>query len=414
MFNRLFVRSDALNRQLSAPLADERRHYLANCAEQGMSHKTLRSKARILISIANHLKLADRREDQISVQEIGKAAGRWSRKKRSSPSKPLEEQFVSEAVAWLSFLGRLQIQAISARAYDHMLVGFKEFMEKDRGLSPATVEHHCHSVRPFLDRLLSEHRSLDLISVADIDSLLAQKVNEHHYARVSVRGYASSLRSFFRYAEMRGWCGGGIAASIMAPRVFQQETLPSGPPWEFVQEILDATSGDQPTMIRDHAILMLLAVYGVRSSEVARLRLEDIDWQKETIVFTRAKVGGRHWFPLQASVGAAIVRYLKEVRPKSRCREVFLTRHAPVGPLSGGALWAVVGRQLRRRAPSIKHHGPHSLRHACATRLINEGLSLKEIGDHLGQRDPEATRIYAKVDLVRLRQVASFDLGGLL
>jgi integrase/recombinase XerD len=74
-------------------------------------------------------------------------------------------------------------------------------------------------------------------------------------------------------------------------------------------------------------------------------------------------------------------------------------------------MWAIVARQLRTRAPSLKHHGPHSIRHACATRLINQGLSLKEIGDHLGQRDPEATRIYAKVDLMRLREVASFDLG---
>jgi integrase/recombinase XerD len=414
VFNRLFVRPDALNRQLSAPLADERRHYLANCEEQGMSQKTLRSKARILISIANHLKSAYRPSEQITLQQIGQAASRWARKKRSSPSKRLGEEFVSEAVAWLSFLGRLQTQAKSARAYDQMLIEFRKFMENDRGLSPVTIEHRYHSVRPFLDQLFSEHGSLDMISVADIDALLAQKVNKHHYARVSVRGYASSLRSFFRYAEMRGWCGGGIAASIMAPRVFQQETLPSGPAWEVVQEILDATSGDQPTMIRDHAILMILAVYGVRSREVTRLHLDDIDWQKERIVFTRAKLGGRHSFPLQECVGAAIVRYLKEVRPKSRCREVFLTRHAPIGPLSAGALWAVVGRQLRGRALSIKHYGPHSLRHACATRLINEGLSLKEVGDHLGQRDPEATRIYAKVDLVGLRQVAAFDLGGLL
>lgn len=414
MFNRLFVRSDALTRQLSAPLADERRQYLANCEEQGMAKSTLRSKARILLSIADYLQLAHRPQGQINVQEIQKAASRWSRKRCSQPSQSLREGFVSETVAWLSFLGRLHVQTEPAKTYDQMLVEFRGFMEKDRGLSAVTIEHRCRSVRPFLDRLLGEHRSLDMISVADIDALLAHKVNEHHYARVSVRGYASSLRSFFRYAEMRGWCGGGIAASIMAPRVFQQETLPSGPAWEVVQEILDATSGDQPTTIRDHAILMIFAVYGVRSRELARLRLDDIDWQKERIVFTRAKVGGSHSFPLHEGVGAAIVRYLKEVRPKSRCREVFLTRHAPIGPLSGGALWAVVGRQLQGRALSIKHHGPHSLRHACATRLINEGLSLKEVGDHLGQRDPEATRIYAKVDLVRLRQVASFDLGGLL
>jgi len=414
VFNRLFFRSDALTRQLSAPLADERRQYLAGCEEQGMSKSTLRSKARILVSIAEYLKLAHRPQDQISIREIEKAASRWSREKCSLPSKCLREGFVSETVAWLSFLGRLQVQTKPAKAYDQMLVEFKEFMEQDRGFSPVTVAQRCHAVRPFLDQLLSEARSLDMISAADIDSLLAQKVNEHHYARVSVRGYASSLRAFFRYAETRGWCGGGIAASIMAPRVFQQERLPSGPTWEVVQEILDATSGDQPTMIRDHAILMVLAVYGVRSREVARLRLDDIDWQKERIVFTRAKIGGSHSFPLHERVGAAIVRYVKEVRPKSRCREVFLTRHAPIGPLSAGALWAVVGRQLRGRALSIKHHGPHSLRHACATRLINEGLSLKEIGDHLGQRDPDATRIYAKVDLLRLRQVASFDLGGIL
>jgi site-specific recombinase XerD len=348
------------------------------------------------------------------MQEIEKAARRWSRKKCSLRLKWLRGGFVAEAVAWLSFLGRLQVQTEPAKAYDQMLVEFKQFMEKDRGLSPVTVEHRCHSVRPFLDQLLTERRSLDMISVADIDALLAQKVNGHHYAHVSVRRYASSLRSFIRYAEMRGWCGGGMATSIMAPRAFQQEALPSGPGWEVVQEILDATSGDQPTMIRDHAILMILAVYGVRSREVARLRLDDIDWQKERIVFTRATLGGSHAFPLHECVGATIVRYLKEVRPKSRCREVFLTRHAPIGPLSAGALWAVAGRQLRGRVLSIKHHGPHSLRHACATRLINEGLSLKEIGDHLGQRDLEATRIYAKVDLVRLRQVASFDLGGLL
>jgi site-specific recombinase XerD len=87
---------------------------------------------------------------------------------------------------------------------------------------------------------------------------------------------------------------------------------------------------------------------------------------------------------------------------------------APYRPIKSGTLWPVVGLRLRQIGATIKHHGPHSLRHACATRLINEGLSLKEVGDHLGHRGPETTRIYAKVDLVRLREVASFDLGGLL
>jgi site-specific recombinase XerD len=418
MFNQLFFRSDALTRQLSAPLVDERRQYLAHCAAQGMSKCTLRMKARLLLSIAEYLRLAERPNDAISLAEIEKAARRWSRHNwpspKSSNAKRSREYFIAQGAGWLTFLNRLQTVPEPVTVCGRMLGEFTSFMKEDRGLSPTTVKYNCSSVRPFLDRLLEGKRSLEAITVSDVDSLLAQKVNEEHYARVSIRDYASSLRSFFRYAEMRGWCPVGIAASIMAPRVFKQETLPSGPTWDIVQEIVDATAGDHPIAIRDHAILMLLAVYGVRSREVARLQLTDIDWQRETIVFTRSKVAGSHSFPLRQSVGAAIIRYLKEVRPKSPHRQVFLTMRAPICPLSGGAMWAVVSRQLRNRALSIKHHGPHSLRHACATRLINQGLSLKEIGDHLGHRDVEATRIYAKVDLVRLREVANFDLGGLL
>ena len=75
----------------------------------------------------------------------------------------------------------------------------------------------------------------------------------------------------------------------MAPRVFQHETLPSGPTWDIVQEILHATESDnQPSAIRNHAVLMLLAVYGVRSGEVARLRLSDIDWQQEAIALAHS------------------------------------------------------------------------------------------------------------------------------
>ena len=418
MFDHLFVRSDALTRYLSAPLVDERRQYLTHCAVQGMTKSTLEAKARLLLSIAEYLRLAERPSDTISLSEIKKAATRWSNHNWPSPQSShanrSREYFTAQAAKWLTFLNRFRTPPKPASVYDQMLAEFRAFMEEDRGLSPATVKGCCSSVRPFLIQLLDGRRSLQTITVSDVDSLLAQKVNEEHYARVSIRDYASSLRSFFRYAEMRGWCPVGIAASIMAPRVFKHETLPAGPTWDVVQEIVDATAGDRPIAIRDHAILMLLAVYGVRSGEVGRLQLTDIDWQRETITFTRSKMAGTHSFPLSPSVGAAIIRYMKEVRPKSLHRQVFLTRRAPVGPISNGAMWAVVSRQLRKRAPSLKHHGPHSLRHACATRLINQGLSLKEIGDHLGHRDVEATRIYAKVDLARLRDVADFDLGELL
>src|SRR5690242_4219922 len=287
MFDQLFVRSEVLSRQLSAPLVAERRQYLTHCAVQGMAKSTLEAKARLLLSIADYLRLADRPSDTISLSEIKKAAARWSNHNWPSPqsshAKRSREYFMATATDWLTFLNRLRTAPKRATVYDQMLAEFRGFMEEDRGLSPATVKTNCSSVRPFLIQLLDGRRSLETVTVSDVDSLLAQKVNEEQYARRSVRDYASSLRSFFRYAEMRSWCPAGIAASIMAPRVFQQETLPSGPTWDVVQEIVDATAGDRPIAIRDHAILMLLAVYGVRSGEVGRLQLTDIDWQRETI-----------------------------------------------------------------------------------------------------------------------------------
>lgn len=417
MFNQLFERPHALARQLSAPLVEERRQYLSLCHAQEFSRSSLRLTAQLLVATAEYLKLGDRPSAIITLQEVEDAGSRWSQRVSLPPIENPRlscQRFVHTASGWLTFLCRLEIPPTPAKPYDHLVEDFAEFLRKERGLSSTTIELRSFTVRAFLDRLGVGERPLDTISVADVDSALAQQVNEEHYARVTVQTYASSLRSFFRYAEMRQWCRVGIATAIMAPRVFQHESLPSGPAWEDVRKALDAVAGDQPAAVRDRAILMLLAVYGVRAGEVARLKLDDIDWQREIIVFTRSKLLGSHPFPLCQEVGEAIIRYVKEVRPKSACRELFLTIRAPFRPLSSGTLWPVVARRLRPLGLSIKHHGPHALRHACATRLINEGLTLKEVGDHLGHRSPETTRIYAKVDLVRLREVASFDLGGLL
>ena len=92
---------------------------------------------------------------------------------------------------------------------------------------------------------------------------------------------------------------------------------------------------------------------------------------------------------------------------------MFLKLLAPVGPMSSKGLYAVVAPRMKRLGIQAPRRGPHALRHACAGHLLARGLSLKEIGDHLGHRSPDSTRIYAKVDLQGLREVAAFDLGGL-
>jgi len=129
----------------------------------------------------------------------------------------------------------------------------------------------------------------------------------------------------------------------------------------------------------------------------------------------RVKRRGRQSYPLLHSMKDALSRYVSAVRHPGVDQEVFLGLKSPFRPLGRAGLHTMVSRRLTAldlRATTT-HHGPHSLRHACAARLVAEGLSLKEIGDHLGHRSTSATRIYAKVDLPGLREVATFDLGEL-
>ena len=109
----------------------------------------------------------------------------------------------------------------------------------------------------------------------------------------------------------------------------------------------------------------------------------------------------------------ALLRYITRVRPQVRWGEIFLTALAPHRPISCAGLWNVASPALLATGARTRHHGPHALRHACATRLLSEGWSLKDIGDHLGHRSADATTVYAKVDLPGLREIARFDLGGL-
>jgi site-specific recombinase XerD len=286
-------------------------------------------------------------------------------------------------------------------------------MEQEKGLAPRTIITRCWVAKDFLGRALHPKRALHEITIRQIDEVLAHKGTEGGYSRRGIQSYASGLKPFFRYLEQQNLCRRGLADAIKAPRIFRDEILPAAPSWEDVQRLLANTEGDRPTSIRDRAILMLLAVYGLRSGEVRSLRLEDIDWENDRLHLWRSKTRCTQTFPLCTTVAVSILRYLREVRPRTVFREIFLTLCSPFRPLTSSAVFEIVRHNWQFLGPAVRPRGPHALRHACATRLINCGLTLKEIGDLLGHRKVDSTRIYTKVDLPHLRQVADVDLGGL-
>ena len=295
-----------------------------------------------------------------------------------------------------------------------MIEEYADYLRQEKGLSPFTIEVRCRQVGRFLSHHYAEHRRIEEIRNEDIDRFIIKKGRHDGHARSTVKTFVISLRCFLRYAEMREWCTRGLAASILAPRVYKHELIPLGPSWNDVQKLIAGTVSDRRVDIRDRAILLFFSVYGLRSNEVLSLKLEDLNWEDEIIHVRRPKSRRTQTFPLSKTVGEALLRYLKEVRPRSQYREVFLTVKSPIAPLSLCVLYRMVAQRMRRLDLKLKHFGPKSLRHACATHLVAQGLSLKEIGDHLGHRSDEATRIYAKVDLDALRQVSDLELGGLL
>jgi integrase len=183
--------------------------------------------------------------------------------------------------------------------------------------------------------------------------------------------------------------------------------------WDDVRRLLATANSDSEHDVRDRAILMLLAVYGLRRGEVAALRLDQIDWAARQLRVWRLKRRQPQIYPLVPSVAEALAEYVDIARPKVPYPEVFIRIHAPREPISAAGLYDIVSNRLRSLNIQAAHLGPHALRHACAAKLLTDGLSLKEIGDHLGHRSTSATMTYTKIDLAALREVGDFDLGDL-
>ena len=222
----------------------------------------------------------------------------------------------------------------------------------------------------------------------------------------------TALRSFLQHVRYRDEGVPDLAAAVPVVANWSMDCVPRAIPADDVHRLL--TSIDRTTAMgrRDYAILLVLARLGLRLSEVAFLELDDIDWRTAT-VHVRTKGGIRNDFPLSDEVGEAIADYLRHGRPSSSSRRVFLRVRAPIGGFRGpGGVGSVIRHSIERAGIDAPTRGAHQFRHALSVEMMRQGASLSEIGDVLGHRHPDTTRIYAKVDLEALRTLALPWPGG--
>jgi integrase/recombinase XerD len=413
MFDQLFRRASTIARHATAPYAEERVRYLEYCRQRGHSLAWELRKAEQLLWIA--CKLSRYPDLHVTIDQVRAVVGDHSEGVNIGGPKlhllSTRKRLIGSACAWLRHLGYLR-EPVEQIPFGSRLDEYCDWAKQERGLSAASIDRFRRTIRQFLRWYGALERPLSAIHASDIDAYLAFG-SDRGWVRVTVRNVVDALRAFFRFGAEQGWCRPHLAAGIQGPRIYALERLPAGPTWAQVQRLFAALDANRPAGVRDRAILMLFAVYGLRESEVAKLRLDDIDWEHDQLRVARAKRRETQVYPLVASAGNAIIHYLRTVRRSSPYRELFLTLVAPYRPLSASGLYDMVSSRLKSLKVQCAHRGPHSLRHACAARLVAEGLSFKEIGDHLGHRSSSATRVYAKVDLAGLREVAAFDLGEL-
>lgn len=289
---------------------------------------------------------------------------------------------------------------------------FATYLSNERGLAASTVVSH---------KLLS-FRFLQEVCPGGADGFVAltPEIVIGYVERHALDGSADSgkamcvvIRAFLRYLHLKGFISAALADCVPSIRRWRLAGLPTFLPPAKVQKVLDACDRTTAMGHRDYAVLMLLAKLGLRASEVATLNLDDIDWQSGTIL-VHGKGRRQATMPLRHDVGTAIVAYIRHGRPASTCRRVFLRTLAPhVGFASGCAITMIAKQALERAGiDGYAHHGAHLFRHSLATDLLRSGASFAEIGQLLRHRSIDSTRIYAKLDIEKLRELSLPWPGG--
>jgi integrase/recombinase XerD len=282
---------------------------------------------------------------------------------------------------------------------------FGTYLRGARGLSDTTVYDHQRRLLPFLKFIgLDRHRSaVRNLRMEQIESFirLASRTND----RASLRNIVTGLRVYLQDQHAQGVLRRPLHQQIATPQIYRLEQLPRALPWEQVSTLLDSIDRSTPEGLRDFAVLYLAAHYGLRSCELVQLKLEDINWRAGTLRIIQTKTRNNLILPLTDDAGGVLCRYLREGRPDTEYREVFLTRVAPIVPLSPASVGNIMKLRVSLCGLKLRSAGAHALRHSFAHHLLRQGVSMKTIGDTLGHRRPSSTSVYLRLAVDDLRQV---------
>lgn len=305
---------------------------------------------------------------------------------------------------YLREAGVVQVaQAAPLTPLDELLGRYRSWMVQERGLAATTVLRYENTARRFLQEQASVGEAFDpaALTGVDVNAFLLRECDR--VCAGSAKGRVAELRSVLRFLYLQGITALRLGTAVPPVGGWRLATVPPTMTPEDVQLLLDSCDAGTAIGVRDFAIMTLVARLGLRSIEVARLELADVNWRAGELV-VRGKGCRQDHLPLPCEVGEALVAYLSGGRNPEGAPHLFLTCRAPRGPIRADLIGDVVERACLRAG--LPHVGPHRLRHALAVELLRQGAGLVAISQVLRHQDLATTALYAKVDLSALRQVA--------
>jgi len=297
----------------------------------------------------------------------------------------------------------------------HMILGpYDQHLHNVRGLTLVSRPQYVRYARRFLFWLQNRYKDRPLAAVTGVDVLEFITHSADLHPSGSWRNNLCSLtRVFLRYLRWKGIIQ--IELDRVVPKLphWRLSSLPRHLPWDQVQELIGSVATNTAQGLRDKAVLLLIATLGLRSQEVCNLQLGHIAWRTAEICVTESKSRRERSLPLPQDVGEAISNYVRYGRPRLKYPHVFLRHRAPLGPMtSSQQAGNIVRKHLRRAGICAPSYGAHLLRHSLATRMVNQGVPIKEIADVLGHASIDTTAIYTKVNMTNLTSVALPFPGG--
>jgi integrase/recombinase XerD len=287
-------------------------------------------------------------------------------------------------------------------AEDELLGCYRRWCVAQRGLAPITAEQYVERVAAFL--ALWRPDAHFVVSDLDGRAILATiRVAADAMPSPSLRCMVTALRSFLRFLHATGRTPASLVAAVPALKTWPRTALPSVLPAGDARRLVTGCDPTTPRGSRDAAIVLVLLRLGLRANEVARLTLDDIDWRAGEMTI-KAKGGHNDRLPLPVEVGEAIAAYLREGRPPSSSRSLFLSATAPIRPLSSDGIGSLVYRACARAG--VGRVGPHTLRRTLATETLRAGAPMSEVAQLLRHVDQATSSIYAAADVAAVAALA--------